>query len=112
MQDVFIGFTSVLRQRQLVAAFWSCTSSAAVPLFGLAINKEYEPTLLLPIGFGAILVNLPLSIAGTPTVPGYDTGFLQILYNMGIQTELFPLLIFIAVGAMISTSGLCSKIPS
>jgi oxaloacetate decarboxylase beta subunit len=70
-------------------------------LIWLAIKKEYEPMLLLPIGFGAILINLPLSIAGIPTVPGYENGFLQILYEAGIRTELFPLLIFIAVGAMI-----------
>ena len=60
----------------------------------LAIAKEYEPMLLLPIGFGAILTNLPLTgIAG-------EHGFLGILYQVGITTELFPLLIFIGVGAM------------
>ena len=60
----------------------------------LAIAKEYEPVLLLPIGFGAILTNLPLTgIAG-------EHGFLGILYQVGITTELFPLLIFIGVGAM------------
>jgi oxaloacetate decarboxylase beta subunit len=67
-------------------------------LIFLAIKFEYEPTLLLPIGFGAILVNIPLSSAwefdGAP-------GFLQILFDAGILTELFPVLIFIAVGAMI-----------
>ncbi|MDR1953767.1 MAG: sodium ion-translocating decarboxylase subunit beta [Clostridiales Family XIII bacterium] len=67
-------------------------------LIFLAIKFEYEPMLLLPIGFGAILVNIPfssaLSFEGEP-------GFLQILYNAGIVTELFPVLIFIAVGAMI-----------
>ncbi len=70
-------------------------------LIWLAIKKEYEPMLLLPIGFGAILVNLPLSIAGVPTVAGYENGFLKVLFDMGIKTELFPLLIFVAVGAMI-----------
>jgi oxaloacetate decarboxylase beta subunit len=60
----------------------------------LAIAKEYEPVLLLPIGFGAILTNLPLTgIAG-------EHGFLGILYQVGITTEVFPLLIFIGVGAM------------
>lgn len=63
-------------------------------LIYLAIAKEYEPVLLLPIGFGAILTNLPLTgIAG-------EHGFLGILYRAGIETELFPLLIFIGVGAM------------
>lgn len=64
-------------------------------LIYLAIAKEYEPMLLLPIGFGAILANIPLSSAVG------DEGFLTILYNAGIKTELFPVLIFIAVGAMI-----------
>jgi len=64
-------------------------------LIYLAIAKEYEPMLLLPIGFGALLCNIPLSSAIG------DEGFLTILYNAGIKTELFPVLIFIAVGAMI-----------
>jgi hypothetical protein len=60
----------------------------------LAIAKDYEPLLLLPIGFGAILANLPLSgIAG-------ENGLLGILYNVGIKTEIFPLLLFIGLGAM------------
>ncbi|MFQ5576307.1 MAG: sodium ion-translocating decarboxylase subunit beta, partial [Anaerolineae bacterium] len=63
-------------------------------LIYLAIAKDYEPVLLLPIGFGAILTNLPLTgIAG-------EHGMLGILYRVGIETELFPLLIFIGVGAM------------
>ncbi len=64
-------------------------------LIFLAIKKDMEPTLLLPIGFGAILVNLPLSGAIG------DEGALSILYNAGIANELFPLLLFIGVGAMI-----------
>ncbi len=67
-------------------------------LIWLAIAKDYEPMLLLPIGFGAILVNLPFGVIwehdGVP-------GALKILFEAGILTELFPLLIFIAVGAMI-----------
>lgn len=72
-------------------------------LIYLAIAKDYEPMLLLPIGFGAILVNLPLA-----AVLEYDgaPGFLQILYDAGIRTELFPVLIFIAVGAMIDFTPL------
>ncbi len=64
-------------------------------LIYLAIAKDYEPMLLLPIGFGAILANIPLS-----SVIGHE-GVLSILYNAGITTELFPVLIFVAVGAMI-----------
>jgi len=79
-------------------------------LIGLAIFKEYEPTLLLPIGFGCVLANLGMSAYQTFTVTevvnGQATevvrsGFLKVLYDAGITTELFPLLIFIGVGAMI-----------
>ncbi len=63
-------------------------------LIYLAIAKDYEPVLLLPIGFGAILTNLPL----TGIAEGH--GLLGLLYEAGIKTELFPLLIFIGVGAM------------
>jgi oxaloacetate decarboxylase beta subunit len=64
-------------------------------LMYLAIAKDYEPMLLLPIGFGAILANIPLSSAIG------EEGFLSVLYGAGISNELFPVLIFIAVGAMI-----------
>ncbi|MCB8967085.1 MAG: sodium ion-translocating decarboxylase subunit beta [Ardenticatenaceae bacterium] len=63
-------------------------------LIYLGIAKEYEPVLLIPIGFAAILTNLPL------TGIREAEGLLGILYNAGIPTELFPLLIFIGVGAM------------
>lgn len=63
-------------------------------LVWLAVAKEYEPLLLLPIGAGAILANLPLS----PLVG--EGGMLQVLYDMGIENELFPLLIFVGIGAM------------
>jgi len=72
----------------------------AAILIYLAIAKEYEPMLLLPIGFGAIMANIPFSSA-----IGHD-GFLTVLYGFGIKTELFPILIFIAVGAMIDFSPL------
>lgn len=64
-------------------------------LIYLAIKKEYEPLLLLPIGFGAIVTNIPLS--GMLE----KEGLFRILYDSGIATELFPLLIFLGVGAMI-----------
>ncbi|WP_305074654.1 sodium ion-translocating decarboxylase subunit beta [Propionivibrio sp.] len=63
-------------------------------LFYLAIAKDYEPLLLLPIGAGCLLANLPLS----PLVA--DDGMLQSLYNMGVGNEMFPLLIFIGIGAL------------
>jgi oxaloacetate decarboxylase beta subunit len=65
-------------------------------LIYLAIKKDFEPILLLPIGFGAILANLPL----TGITDAAEGGFLGVLYQAGIKTELFPLLIFIGIGAM------------
>lgn len=73
-------------------------------LIYLAIAKNYEPTLLLPIGFGAILVNIPFSSAITQIDPATGQaveGVLNTFFNAGIITEIFPLLIFIAIGAMI-----------
>ena len=67
-------------------------------LIFLAVKYDYEPALLLPIGFGAILANIPHSSA-VSTEPGAE-GFLITLYNAGIANELFPVLIFIAIGAM------------
>lgn len=72
-------------------------------LIYLAIKKEYEPVLLLPIGFGCILANLGMAA----TADG--TGFLSVLYRAGIQTELFPLLIFVGVGGMIDFSPLLAQ---
>jgi len=65
-------------------------------LLYLAIVKNYEPVLLLPIGFAAILTNLPLT--GIADLANH--GFLAILMDAGVRTELFPLLIFIGIGAM------------
>ena len=67
-------------------------------LIYLAIKKDMEPGLLLPMGFGAILVNLPSSGAITQ---GSEVGVLNVLYDAGIANELFPLLLFIGIGAMI-----------
>ena len=68
-------------------------------LIYLAIGKQMEPTLLLPMGFGTILVNLPWS--GAITQPGAEAGPISVLYDAGIANELFPLLLFIGIGAMI-----------
>lgn len=71
-------------------------------LIYLAIAKDFEPALLLPMGFGAILVNIPLSGAVTNIIDGTAVeGVLNVLFNAGIATELFPLLLFIGIGAMI-----------
>jgi len=63
-------------------------------LFYLAIVKDYEPLLLLPIAAGCMLANLPLS----PMIA--EDGMLTVLYNMGITNEMFPLLIFVGIGAL------------
>ncbi len=87
---VFEGFLALQWQHLVMYLIGSI-------LIYLAIAKDFEPMLLLPIGFGAIVVNLPLAIiwghAGQP-------GVLQMLYDWGIMTELFPVLIFIGIGAM------------
>ena len=72
-------------------------------LIFLAIKKEMEPTLLLPMGFGAILVNIPFADAIT------EHGAITTLYNAGIANELFPLLLFIGIGAMIDFGPLLSN---
>ena len=71
----------------------------AVLIF-LAIKKQMEPTLLLPIGFGAILMNFPGSGIAEP---------LETLYNAGIANELFPLILFIGIGAMIDFGPLLNN---
>lgn len=79
-------------------------------LIYLAIKKDMEPTLLLPIGFGVILVNLPLSGAIDQIVGGAtQEGALSVLYRAGIANELFPLLLFIGVGAMIDFGPILSN---
>lgn len=67
-------------------------------LIYLAVKKDYEPNLLLPIGFGALLANIPQSSAISQVVG--EEGFLWVLYKAGIANELFPVLVFIAIGAM------------
>lgn len=79
-------------------------------LIYLAIVKEMEPTLLLPIGFGTILVNLPLSGAVTQVIDGAtEVGVLNVLFDAGIANELFPLLLFVGIGAMIDFTPLLSN---
>lgn len=72
-------------------------------LIFLAIKKGFEPLLLLPIGFGGILANIPVAEIGGPD------GILGILYSMGIETGLFPLLIFMGVGAMTDFGPLLAR---
>ena len=79
-------------------------------LIYLAIKRDMEPALLLPMGFGAILVNLPLSGAVTQIYDGAaETGVLDLLFGAGIANELFPLLLFIGIGAMIDFEPLLTN---
>ena len=81
-------------------------------LMYLAIKKGYEPALLLPMGFGAILVNLPLTGALDQTVEGIGRveGIIEWLYRTGIEaSEAFPIILFIGVGAMMDFSPLLTR---
>ncbi|MGB4272646.1 MAG: sodium ion-translocating decarboxylase subunit beta [Propionicimonas sp.] len=87
LQQLLQGISNVTWQSVVMIAIGGL-------LIFLAVAREYEPLLLLPIGAGAILTNLPLS----PLI-GAD-GMLTALYDMGVANELFPLLIFIGIGAL------------
>jgi len=82
-------------------------------LIYLAIAKDFEPALLLPMGFGAILVNLPNSGVLTQMLEGLNeetTGIIEWLYNVGIEaSEAMPILLFIGIGAMIDFGPLLSN---
>jgi len=93
LTEITRGFTTFTWQNAVMIL-------AAVVLIYLAIVKEYEPVLLLPIGFGCIIANIGMSA---------DVGFMKVIYDAGISSELFPLLIFIGVGAMIDFSPLLSQ---
>ena len=72
-------------------------------LFYLAIKKGFEPLLLLPIAFGGLLANIPMAgIAG-------EHGFLGVIYDMGLSNEMFPIIIFMGVGAMTDFGPLLSN---
>jgi len=72
-------------------------------LIFLAITKNYEPLLLIPIGFGGILANIPIAGIGGPD------GLLGMLYHVGIETGLFPLIIFMGVGALTDFGPLLAR---
>ncbi len=98
MQDLLSVFGNVAYLDWKQVVMW-CIGAL---LIYLAIKKDMEPSLLLPMGFGAILVNLPLSGAITQIYQtGTEEGVIDLLFNSGIANELFPLLLFIGIGAMI-----------
>lgn len=86
--------------------------AVGILLIWLAVKKEYEPALLLPMGFGAILVNLPASgvLNQMLTGVGETNGIIQWLYEVGIEaSEAMPVLLFIGIGAMIDFGPLLSN---
>lgn len=91
--ELLMGFMGIAAN-PLVVVMWL----VGALLIYLAVWKDYEPTLLLPMGVGAIIANIPGSTAAIQV--GHEVGWLRYLYNVGIATELFPVLIFVAIGAM------------
>ena len=90
-----LGNLSALTQGMMAVTPQSLVMIAvALGLLYLGISRKYEPLLLLPIGAGCLLANLPLS----PLVG--EEGLLKVLYEMGVGNEMFPLLIFIGIGAL------------
>ena len=89
----------------LVHLTWPALVMMAVGflLLYLAIAKGFEPLLLIPIGFGAILTNIPLAGMSEPG------GLLYYIYHVGIETGVFPLLIFLGVGALTDFSALIAN---
>ena len=79
---------------QMTFGNWVMFLVAAVLIF-LAITKEYEPLLLIPIGFGILIANFPLAEMGSN-----DDGIIALIYNSGIKTELLPPIIFLGVGVL------------
>ena len=105
MSFLLDGFLAVTWQQIVMYA-------VGILLIYLAIKKEYEPSLLLPMGFGAILVNLPFSGVLNQTIEGIGEvqGIIQWLYDLGIgASEAMPLLLFIGIGAMIDFGPLLSN---
>lgn len=105
MEFLWEGVTSITPQQLVMYVIGGL-------LIWLAIKKDYEPALLLPMGFGAILVNLPMSGALNQTVSGVGEvrGIIQWLFDVGIEaSEAMPLLLFIGIGAMIDFGPLLSN---
>ena len=102
MQQILALFENVTQVTWQQGVMWII---GAVLIY-LGIRKKMEPTLLVPMGFGAILVNLPNSGAVTQ---GEEIGAIDVLFNAGIANELFPLLLFIGIGAMIDFTPLLSN---
>ena len=105
MEFLWTGLLSITWQQAVMYL-------VGIALIYLAIEKDYEPSLLLPMGFGAILVNLPGSGALNQVMEGVGEvhGIVQWLFEVGIEaSEAMPLLLFIGIGAMIDFGPLLSN---
>lgn len=106
MEFLYEGLLAITWQQWVMYA-------VGILLIYLAIAKGFEPALLLPMGFGAILVNIPKSGVLTQAIPGLSeeaTGIIEWLYNVGIDaSEALPILLFIGIGAMIDFGPLLSN---
>ena len=95
MDTFFSGLLSISLGQVIMMGIGGC-------LIYLGIKKKYEPTLLVPMGLGTLLVNFPQSGLVNQVINNQEQeGILNVLFDFGIATELFPLLIFIGIGAMI-----------
>ena len=99
------GFEALWQSMGIANMEWGqvIMSLVGCGLIYLAVVKNFEPLLLLPIGFGAILTNIPVAGIGGPE------GLLGYVYSVGIETGIFPLLIFMGVGALTDFSALIAN---
>ncbi len=100
LQDMSFLYETVIAVHWKQAVMWL----VGFVLIYLAVKKDMEPTLLLPMGFGTLLANIPGVDA---LIPG--EGAIDVLYNAGIANELFPLMLFIGIGAMIDFGPLLAN---
>lgn len=96
----------LLEQSGFVNLHWSNWVMFAVAgiLIYLAVKKNFEPLLLIPIGFGTILANLPLA-----EMDSYGNGIIALIYNSGVKTELLPPIVFLGIGALIDFRPLLAR---
>lgn len=103
MEALFQVFLSLTWQQAVMIGI-------GLTLVWLAVAKEYEPSLLLPMGFGTVLVNIPMTAALTQAMDGTVVpGAISVLFDAGIANEMFPLLIFIGIGAMMDFSPVMER---
>ncbi|MBF0251153.1 MAG: sodium ion-translocating decarboxylase subunit beta [Alphaproteobacteria bacterium] len=106
------GLTTLWQSTGLAAFTWGQAVMIGIgfALIYLAIVKKFEPLLLVPIGFGGILSNIPnAGIAVAAAVPGEPAGMLYYVYEVGIHSGVFPLIIFMGVGALTDFGPLIAR---